>query len=231
MDPLETDIYTPAVSLYPWAEDVYVAFPSVFYHFDVGQRGITGLIEAQLAVSRDGVRFERPDRSHTYIPLGLRGGPDGGSLYMAPGLARLGDEIYHYYVAYATPHELNQGDWVEGWGAVYLAVQRVDGFVSADAAYSGGWLVTPPLRFSGRRLNLNIDCRATGHASVELLGEDGAPIGGFSAEAFDLIRGNHVHHTATWRGKSDLSGVAGRSVRLRFNMRNTRLFAFQFCEE
>ena len=231
LDLPETDIYTPAVSLYPWAEDVYVALPSVYYHFDVGQRGITGLIEVQLAVSRDGARFERPNRSRAYIPLGLSGGPEGGSIYMAPGLARLGDEIYHYYVPYATPHELKQGEWVEGWGAVHLAVQRLDGFMSADAAYTGGWLVTPPLTFSGRRLELNIDCGATGHAAVALIAENGVPAQGFSAEDCDLIRGNHVHHTVTWKGSDDVSAFRGRPIRLRLTARNSSLYAFQFCEE
>ena len=231
LDPPETDLYTPAVSIYPWAENVYVSFTTPYRHFPEPPEGKwmnDGLVEVQLAVSRDGVRFERPDRSRAYIPLGIRGGPQGGSIYMVTGLARLGDEIYHYYGAYAHSHGEYFGyEKLEGIGVVYLAVQRLDGFMSADAAYTGGWLVTPPLTFAGGRLELNINCGATGHARVELRDEHDVPIKGFSAEECDLIRGNHVHFTATWKGSSDVSALAGKPVRLRFVMRNSKLFAFQ----
>ena len=234
LDPPDTDLYTPAVSIYPWAEDVYVAFPSPYYHFPEppeGQYRNDGLLDIQLAVSRDGAHFQRPDRAHAYVPLGVRGGPQGGSLYMYPGLARVGDQIYQYYVAYAHSHGEYVGFFrLAGLGAIFLAAQRLDGFMSADAAYTGGWLVTPRLTFAGSSLQLNIDCGATGHARIELRDECGLPISGFSAEESDLIRGNHIRATATWNGSSDLSALAGRTVRIRFAMRNTRLFAFQFAD-
>lgn len=232
LDPPETDIYTPAVSVYPWAQDVYLAFPSIYCHFPDPPKGRwrnDGLLEIQLAVSRDGMSFKRPDRRRAYIPLGLRGEPQGGSLYMVPGLARMGDEVYHYYVAYAHSH----GEYVgfrelRGIGAIYLAVQRLDGFISADAAYTGGWLETPPIIFSGCRLELNLDCGATGHTLVELLDAGCTPIEGFTAEEADPIRGNHLHYTVTWQGRNDVSRLAGRVIRLRFTMRNAKLYAFQF---
>ena len=232
LDPPETDLYTAAVSIYPWAEDVYLAFPSPYYHFPPppeGQYRNDGLLDIQLAVSRDGVYFERPDRGHAYVPLGVRGGPQGGSLYMYPGLARIGDEIIQYYVAHVHSH----GEYVgfketSGLGALYMAAQRLDGFMSADAPYGGGWLITPPLAFEGHRLELNIDCGATGHARVELRDEQNLPIKGFTVEECDLIRGNHIHYRVTWNGDGDVSALAGRPLRLRFVMRNARLFAFQF---
>jgi len=148
---------------------------------------------------------------------------------MVPGLARMGDEVYHYYVAYAHSH----GEYVgfrelRGIGAIYLAVQRLDGFISADAAYTGGWLETPPIIFSGCRLELNLDCGATGHTLVELLDAGCTPIEGFTAEEADPIRGNHLHYTVTWQGRNDVSRLAGRVIRLRFTMRNAKLYAFQF---
>jgi len=233
MDPPEADIYTPAVSIYPWARDVYLAFPSVYYHFPEPPEGRyrnDGLLEVQLAVSRDGVRFERPDR-RPYIPLGVRGGPEGGSIYMVPGLVRMGDEIYQYYVAYAHSHGEYVGfEELRGVGAVYLAVQRLDGFRSADAEYTGGWLTTEPVVVSGGRLSLNIDCRATGHAEVELRSQDNLPIRGFTLEDCDLVRGNHVSYTVTWRGRSDITGLRGRWVRLHFRMRNAKLYSFGFSD-
>jgi hypothetical protein len=233
--PVETDLYFSMVSIYPWAEDVYVGFPSPYYYLPPppnGKFGNDGLLDVQLAVSRDGSHFERPDRSHAYIPLGLSGTPEGGCIYMSQGMARLGDELYQYYGAFEDSHGYDFKDVgvLEGEGGVYLAVQRLDGFMSADAAYTGGWLATPPLDFTGGRLELNIDCAATGHARVELRDANNGPIEGFGVHDCDLIRGNHVHHTVTWKGSSDLSRLSSQPVRLRFTMRNTRLFAFQFDE-
>ena len=55
------------------------------------------------------------------------------------------------------------------------AVMRLDGFVSADFDYSGGSIITPPLRFQGSRLELNLDTGAGGVGRVEILDEKGAP--------------------------------------------------------
>ena len=38
--------------------------------------------------------------------------------------------------------------------------------MSAEAAYEGGWLITPPLVFEGARLELNLDTGAGGVARV-----------------------------------------------------------------
>ena len=232
LDPPETDLYTAAVSIYPWAESVYVGFPSAYGHFPEppeSKYSNDGLVEPQLAVSRDGLRFERPDRGRAYIPLGVRGTMNGGSVYVCPGMARFGDEIYQYYGGQAHSHGEYVGfEELRGIGRYCLAVQRLDGFMSADAAYTGGWLVTPPISFSGCELELNIDCKAIGHATVELRDEHDLPVKGFAAEDCDLIRGNHIHYTVAWRGNSDVSALAGRPVRMKLVMRNARLFAFRF---
>jgi hypothetical protein len=117
---------------------------------------------------------------------------------------------------------------LRGIGAVHLAVQRLDGFRSADAAYGGGWLTTPLIAFSGRELELNIDCRGTGQARVEVRDDQGVPIKGFTVEACDPIWGNDVHRRVTWSGKGDVSALAEKPIRLHFRMRNTKLYAFEF---
>ena len=44
----------------------------------------------------------------------------------------------------------------------------------------------------------------------------------------DLIRGNRVHYIVTWHGKDDLSALAGQAIKLHFELRNAKLYAFQF---
>ena len=69
--------------------------------------------------------------------------------------------------------------------------------------------------------------------------EAGNPIPGFVLRDADEINGNHVRVLARWRaevvekmqrpeGDPDVGALAGRPVRLRFVMRDARLYSFQF---
>jgi hypothetical protein len=109
-------------------------------------------------------------------------------------------------------------------------VQRLDGFISADAAFMGGELTTVPIAFEGGRLRLNVDTGAVGSARVEILDQQGKVLPGFGEADCDLINGNYVDHTVTWKKKSDVTELAGKPVRLRFVMRSAKLFAFQFVK-
>jgi len=45
----------------------------------------------------------------------------------------------------------------------------------------------------------------------------------------DLIHTtNDINRVVTWGGKSDVSELAGKPIRLRFYLRNCDLYAFQF---
>ena len=114
------------------------------------------------------------------------------------------------------------------WGKIGRAVQRLDGFCSADVAYQGGWLETPTIIFEGIRLMLNIDTSAVGTARAAITKPDGTPLSGFNIEDCDEIMTNNVNHLVTWRGNPDISALAGQHIRLRFEMRSAKLYAFQF---
>jgi len=51
---------------------------------------------------------------------------------------------------------------------------------------------------------------------------------GFGPVECDPIRADSVRRVVTWAGRSDVSRLAGRPVRLRFEMQNAGIFAFQF---
>jgi hypothetical protein len=231
-DPPDTDVYNPAAVQYPWAADAYFMFPSAYHHFPeppVGAVPNDGLLDIQMAVSRDGVTFHRVSRD-PYISLNIDGRKDSKQLYMAVGMLRRGDEILQYYAGYETTHggRRQKGAEHEPVGSICAAVQRLDGFVSADFAYGGGRLLTPPLLFEGSRLELNIDCSAMGRARVELRDASGQPIPGFTLDDADVLYGNQPHATVTWRGKADLAALAGKPVRLYVVARSAKLYAFQF---
>lgn len=235
LDPPQTDIYNPTVCRYPWAQDAWYAFPSVYRHFPEepwGPCSNDGLLDIQVAVSRDGARFYRPDRC-AYIPLGIQGTGHAGQMYMGSEVVRKGDRMFQYYVAFDVSHSGYRGPEpvpIVDMSRVYVAVQWLDRFVGAEAPYTGGWLITPPLRFAGQGLEMNVDCGATGDARVALCDESGLPFPGFEPEACDPVRGNHLRKRISWQGKADVSSLADRPVRLHIRMRNARLYAFQFVE-
>ena len=109
-----------------------------------------------------------------------------------------------------------------------VAVARSDGFIFAEAAYTGGELTTKPLVFEGNELLLNADTGAGGIVRVEIQDESGRPLESFTADDADEINGNYPRVAASWNGRSEVSGLAGQPVRLRFVMRDARLYSFQF---
>lgn len=232
-DPVPSDHYNSGAVEYPWADSVYLMFPAAYLHFPAppaGTYGNDGLLDIQLATSRDGVSYTRLSRT-PYIPLSPEGAKDSKCLYMATGMVRRGNDVYQYYAGYEITHGTPQDHPSEPIGSICAVRQRLDGFVSADAAYAGGQLLTPPLAFSGTRLELNVDCSAMGSCRVALLDEAGEPVPGFTAGACDTIHGNSVSRTVTWQGNADISTLTGRPVRLHFLLRACKLYAFQFRGE
>jgi hypothetical protein len=225
-DPAGSDHYNAACVQYPWADRAYFLFPSAYRHFPdppIGRFGNDGLVDIQMAVSRDGVRWTRLSRD-PYVSLGTQEEADSHQMYMAVGMARRGSKVFQYYGGCQTSH----GEVPSRPGPINRLEQRLDGFVSADAAFEGGEFTTPMLIFSGTRLVLNINASAMGIARVEIRDDQGHALPGFSLSDCDEVGGNHLEKTVSWKGRTDLSSLHGRAVRLRFVMRACKLFAFQF---
>lgn len=245
-DDPHSDIYYNASSIYPWAQDVYLMFTAQFRHFSpqrnpyvrprvAGQWEDYGMLEVQLAVSRDGIHWTRPSRE-PYFPVGLADEWDRWYAVMGPGIARRGNYLYKYYNSSGRLHDSvvlrkEYDNAAKQTGGVGIVRQRLDGFVSADADHRGGWLQTPPLTFRGNRLRLNIDTGAMGTAFVELQDADGKTIPGFTLADCEEIGGNFIDQTIHWKGNPDVSSLAGRPVRIRFQMKRAKLYSFQFKQE
>ena len=91
-----------------------------------------------------------------------------------------------------------------------------------------GELTTVPLVFDGRRLELNVQTSVCGSLKVEILGEDGRAIPGYSLDECLAIKGNFIRRTVSWKSGDDVSALKGRPIRLHFIMRHAKLYAFQF---
>jgi prepilin-type N-terminal cleavage/methylation domain-containing protein len=97
--------------------------------------------------------------------------------------------------------------------------------VSANVDDRGGSITTPPLIFSGRRLELNHNSGATGTIFVELRDLNDQPIPGYTLADCEEITGDDVAWEVRWQGSPDLSRLAGRPVKLHFRMYAARLYA------
>lgn len=232
-DPEDSDHYNPCVIKYPYAKDVYFMFPSAYLHFPdppVGKYRNDGLLDIQIATSRDGIHWNRLTRE-TYVRLGKEGELDSKQMYMLVGMIRRDDEIWMYYSGYSHTH--GEADhWKELGlkyeGAIFRLIQRLDGFTSLDAGYRKGEIITKSLKFKGKKLVLNVDTSATGELKIEILNEERTPFSKYKLENFDTLHINSCHVTATWNGSPDLTPLQDKIIRLRFVMRNTKLYSFQF---
>lgn len=204
-------VYRTRAIKYPWAPDVYLAF---VWRLNKAEERRT-----DLGVSRDGVHWHFFADRQWYLDNGgeFVGKPivEALSIY---GLIRRGDQIWQYVTYGSTPH--SSGD------RTARLIQRLDGFVSLDAGDKPGHLVTKPLVFAGDKLVLNINSQS--EARVGILDKDGKPIRGFATADCDVIQGDFVHRVVTWNGKSNVGALAGKVVRLRVELQNTKLYAFQF---
>ena len=224
--PLSLDFYGTGVFRYAEAQDAYFAMIPIYYHY---RHLHPTTADVQLAVSRDGRNFQRLGERQSFLRLGHAGSFGSKWVWGMPRPIRMGNEIWIYYVGTNWDHADRVDPDPGGHrSAVSRAILRLDGFVSADAGYRGGWLSTPLIRFGGSKLELNLDTSAGGEALVEIQDPRGRPLPGFALEDADPMNGNHVAFPVSWKGRRDLSSLAGREVRLHIRLRNSKLYAFQF---
>jgi len=229
--PLE-HFYTNGIVPYFRAPHIYLGFPQRFVpeRTEVGadRRRVDGLSDAVLISSRDGLHWQR-----TFMEAFLRPGADPanwggahGNTCPAWGILQTGaGELSLYWADH-------YGNWPDGLTSVprlWRGTLRLDGFVSVQAPYEGGQMLTRPLCFEGRRLLINYATSAVGYVRVELQDADGQPLPGFTLDEADEIYGDEVERVVGWRGGTDVSRLAERPVRVRFVMKDADLYSMRFA--
>ena len=212
--------------------DQYLGFLT---HFD--KRPLAQTQTLQLLSSRDGESWTRPpaEAGKPLIPLARIGEWDRFQIMLtgAPPIP-VGDRLFIYYRGTGrrhnkVPKEFDPRiapDQEPGTMAIGLATLRRDGFASLDASYDGGTFTTAPLSPGSGTLSLNVKANY-GEVRVEVLGEDGEVAEGFSADDCLPVRVDSVDARVAWRDGRALEGLAGRSVRLRFRLKNARLYSYR----
>jgi hypothetical protein len=195
---------------------------------DLNRRVGTDLTDGVFMSSRDGLAFKRWDEAF------LRPGPEAegrwlyGDNYQSYGLFETNSEVP------GLPNEISmhfdEGAWRNDIRRVRRYTIRLDGFVSLNAPFAGGGMTTKPLTISGSRLLLNYATSAAGSLKVEIRGADGSPIPGFALDDSAELFGDAIAQVADWANGSDVSQLAGKPIRLHFELKDGDLYSFQFSE-
>jgi hypothetical protein len=229
--PLE-HLYTNGILAYFRAPHVYLGLPLRFV--PPGERGTVGfeprktdgLSDAVFMSSHDGQHWDR-----TFMEAFIRPGLDPGSWGGAHG-----NSTPAWGILQTGPAELSIY-WSEGSDnypekktapCLRRGTLRVDGFVSVNAAFTGGEFTTRPLVYDGGTLFVNLSTSAVGSLRVEMQDASGRPLPGLSLAESTEIWGDEIARRVGWKGGADLRAWAGRPVRLRFVMKDADLYAFQF---
>ncbi len=224
-------LYTSQTQPYFRAPHIYVALPMRFLP---GRKVLTDdqaralgvkpgyasdCAETVLMSSRGGTRFTR-----TFMEGFIRPGLDLGNWASRAGLTAAG-------VVPTGPAEISlykQAHYAQPSGHLLRYALRTDGFVSVNAPYQGGQFLTRPFTFQGSNLVLNFSTSAAGAIRVEVQDADGKPLPGYTLMDAPELIGDDIERVVSWPNGPDIGALAGRTVRLRFVMKDADLFSLQF---
>jgi hypothetical protein len=164
------------------------------------------------------------DLRRTFLEAFLRPGRDprnwtSRASYSAYGIHQTGADQLTFYVQHNTGYPTTH---------VRRYSMRVDGFSSVNAPFSGGQLLTRPIRFTGQKLTINYSTSAAGGIRAEIQDAVGQPVPGFELDRCPEILGDQIEREVTWSGVSDLSALSGQPIRLRFVLRDADLYSLKF---
>ena len=178
---------------------------------------------------------------------------DHGMIHMMPPIT-LGNQLVFYYTGFRFTHHIWykldptwDRDGIPGLDydhasagltpaecakepsvAIHVARLRLDGFASLRAGATAGEVVTKALPVNGKSLYVNAAAQA-GTLKAELLdAATGAAIPGYTMANSIPLQQDSVKAKLQWQGGSDLSALAGRSVKIRFSVQNADLYSFWF---
>lgn len=214
----------------PWVEFHH---SPVFYYNDCyfallqilnrAERG--GVMDCELAISRDGLCWQRPFRQPFFLPRNSGNQFDSGSILTNGTPVLLGDEFRFYYGGYsegatgADDYSLTTG--------VGLASLPRDRFASLSPQQQLGQVTLKAVDVSGyQALTLNANARQ-GAVWLEVLGGEGRRIPGFDRAQAVPMTGDRLNHPVAWQTVS-LEQLPTKDVMLRIYVENAELFAVTF---
>ncbi|MBL7649494.1 MAG: hypothetical protein JNK74_25230 [Candidatus Hydrogenedentes bacterium] len=212
-----TDFYLNTMTPYPGQPDLRLIL-CLAYDRQADSSSI------RLATSRDGANWEFSPGP----PLVSPGSADAWDAYFPmphPGLVRKPDGGFLlYYSGYKYPHKFPRSRFQEGDSGA--ALWDADRLVAIEAE-SEGEFTTSPLRLRGKQVRINATTSATGEIRAELLDKEFGAIAGRGLSEALPVKGDHADVVLAWTDGGDLAAQEGEFVRVRFVMRNARIFSIR----
>jgi hypothetical protein len=190
------------------------------------QRYGTAITEGLFMASRDGVKFKR--WNDAFLPPGIEreGTWNYGQQYIAWHLVETKSALE------GAPNELSlyagENYWTGTSSALRRYTLRLDGFVSIHAPMKGGEMVTKPITFSGKELTMNFASSVAGGIQVEIQDVEGKALPGFALSDCEDHFGDSIMRTVVWKSGTDVSSLAGKTVRLRIVLKDADLYSIKF---
>ncbi len=225
------DIYNTPVFRY---ESHYLALPAIHPSVAMDLNDPSDNIAfkiPQLMCSRDLRQWRRLGDRQDFIGLSRTesGAYDLTVVFPPSSPVVRGEELWFYYDGVTdigwppkTGFDLDRQDWKHyrpDWGAICLAVLRRDGFMSLDTGERAGWILTRPFTVPGSTLFVNADA-LEGELSIQVIDEDGREM----ARSAPLT-GDQPAAEVAWQ-EGDIAAHESKTVQLRFELRQARLFSF-----
>jgi len=240
-DGLDYPLYTNQVESYERAPHVFVGFPTryierrkwsgnyeqmggyerrwAFYNSKSPRTGLA-LTDTIFMCSRDGELWYRYNDSvlkpgyeheHNWVY---------GDCFPAYKLVDSGDWFYNVYeIGYHRTYNRKIAP------PLYRMKIRKDGFACQYAGGEERVLVTKPLIFEGNELHLNFETSAYGYIIIDVLDEDGNKLS--EGQSFEVF-GNNIDRRVMFEDGSGFSAYANKPVRLRFRMRDAKVYSVKF---
>ena len=240
--PIGPQLYAPAIQPY---HGQYIGLPAVFFvdrrrpSFERTDRN-TGTFYPMFMHSGDGVAWHFPDLQHPIVELEPHEristyehasfeGSEVGMLCTATQFLELEDRLLIYYTAREANH---YEPCPPDRSSIHVAQLRVDGFGSlATVGEQTGYWLTTPIEVPERTTGLQINASVHGSLGVEVLETEGlSAVAGFALADAVPLDGDRLDHLSVWTS-AEWAELAGRSIQLRFSMREAEIFSFTLLEQ
>jgi len=195
-----------------------------------------GIVELQLAYSRDGRQWNRPQDRTAVVPAGPWGDLDFGIVFPGMNPFVMDGETYIYTHCSTWGHtgweqsehyDRNNGD-VRKQGFGMLAKMPEDHWVSLDAGKREGTVLTKAVGYIPKDLLVNADAEG-GYVAAELITPYKEPIKGFSRKECIPVTANGKDQAIRWTSGLNLwdfvEDLRG-GLLIRFHVKNAKLYSF-----
>lgn len=233
-------LYTNQITKYYRSKDTFIGFPVRYndrvteqrnFHFMplgdrhenitavYGREG-TAVTDCVIMTSKDGFKFNRRDEAFLTPGVENRNNWWYGNCYTVYGLIETEAEED------GAPNEISfymgENYRIKGVNFRRYTV-RLDGFFSWNAPYRGGEILTKPITIDGNQMKMNFATSALGGITVSVCDENGNALDGYTSYT---MFGDTTDRPVEF--EKSLADLKGKTVRLRFAMKDAQLYSFIF---